>query len=111
MADLVDQKVILAVAQRPFESQSEGGIFNQFGTLAPVVLANGRRVDEKDFPNNGLVWWMLRSGTSQFALPGALVEGTLELALQYEVNNPDKMVYQVKRESVDPVKMDSVVEI
>lgn len=111
MPDLVGQRAILAVAQLPFETASETGTYHLFGTLTPVLLEGGSAANETDFPNNGLVWWMVRPGVSQLAQPGRLVSGTLELAYQYKADEPDKMLYQINRDSVESIKPDDAVEI
>lgn len=112
MPDLTGQKMVLAVAQLPFEvPANDGGPVFTFGTLVPLILEDASLAEPEDFPNNGLVWWMLRPGALAFAEPGRLVAGVLEPAQRQESDNPDKAVYQINRESVEPVKEDDLVEI
>ena len=76
--DLENTTVTLAVAQRPFETESESGIVNSFSTLRPLLFDDGRRADPVDFPHNGDVWWMIRGGVRGLAEPGRLITGVLE---------------------------------
>lgn len=111
MEDLLGQKVICAVAQQPFETPGDGDVMNMFGTLAPLVLANGDQCEEADFPNAGLVWWMLRPGIRNLAAPGRLLKGTLEQARRYDPSDPLSKYYQVHKDSVSVVEPEDVVEI
>ncbi len=38
-------------------SESEG---NWFSTLVPVLFDDRAKAEPSDFPNNGLVWWMVK---------------------------------------------------
>ena len=62
--------VIGVVAQVPFESPSSIGVQNQFCTLQPIALEDGGRTESEQFPNCGLVWWMLVGIEHRFAQPG-----------------------------------------
>jgi hypothetical protein len=104
--DLVGKRIVMAVAQVPFDNE-----LNTFGTLAPLLLDDGTVAEEDDFPNNGLVWWMLQDRTRGFAHPGRLVTGTLERALGWDSGDPGKQYYQVDIHSVHPARPDDVVEI
>lgn len=94
MADLAGEKYVLAVAQQPFETNSDGNVKNMFCTLAPVVSLKGEPADSDDFPNAGLVWWLLRSGDRTRATPGRRVKATLEAAHRYDSANPQSTLYQ-----------------
>src|SRR5712691_11850676 len=111
MPNLEGEKVIFAVAQMPFEHAGDSEVVNLFGTLVPVVMADGDEVDEGDFPNAGLVWWMLRAGLRGVALPGRLLKGILETARRYEPSDPRSQYYQVHRDSVAPVEAEDLLEI
>jgi hypothetical protein len=111
MSNLDGEKVIFAVAQMPFEHASDSEVVNMFGTLVPVVMADGDEVDEEDFPNAGVVWWMLRPGLRGQAVPGRLLKGVLELAIRYDQSDPRSQFYQVHRESVAPVDPDDLLEV
>jgi len=69
MPNLEGEKVIFAVGQMPFEHAGDTEVVNLFGTLVPVVMADGDEVDEGDFPNSGLVWWMLHPGCGPLRCP------------------------------------------
>ena len=92
-----------AVAQRPFESTSDSGsVQNAFCTLQPLAFEDGTRTDEQQFPNCGLVWWMLAANDHRFAKPGRLVSCIVEPAAEYRRSEPDKHLWQAKRGSVKP---------
>lgn len=111
MADLIGQRFVLAVAQLPFETTSEGNVRNLFGTLVPVVSLKGDIADPEDFANSGLVWWLVRPVARNLATPGRLIKGTLEEAVRYESGNPHSMFYQVHKDSVAPVEASDLVEV
>ena len=96
----------MTVAQVPFEIGA-----NTFGTLAPMVLDDGSLAEESDFPNNGLVWWMLQDRTRGFAQPGRIVTGVLERSLAGDSDDPGKQYYQVDLHSVHPARPDDLVEV
>jgi hypothetical protein len=108
-AELDGAQVLLVVAQRPFEAESENGVVNAFSLLKPVVHADGRPTSDWEFPDNGYVWWMLRPGTRGFAEPGRLLSATLEPAKGAQVAN--KSWYQARVASIEPVRAAAFVEI
>lgn len=108
---LLDERLILAVAQQPFEVPSPAGAVNVFCTLVPVWHEDGEPASAGDFPNNGLVWWKLRTGSKELADPGRLVSAPLEHALQYKVDDPTKQLYQVVPNEVEPLGENDAVEV
>ncbi len=106
MSEYLEKRVVLAVAQRPFESNG-----HTFCTLAPVMHEGGMVVSTEDFPRCGLVWWMLRAGTSGFAEPGRLVMAQLEEAVRWDPDDENSMYYQALIPSVEPVRSSHLVEI
>lgn len=111
MADLIGQRFVLAVAQLPFETTSEGHVRNMFGTLVPVVSLKGDVPDPEDFPNAGLVWWLVRPVVRNLATPGRLLKGTLEEAVRYESGNPHSTFYQINKDSLAQVESSDLVEV
>lgn len=109
--DLSGKKVILAVGQVPFELPGDFGTNNTFCNLVPLIYPDGTPVEPDDFPNNQLVWWMLRPGTRSFADPGRLLSGRLERSREFDLHNPDRAYYQVQLDSIEVAKQDDLVEI
>lgn len=105
------QRVLLAVAQMPFESRKPGDMVTRhFSTLVPLLNDNGEPVDrENDFPSQGHVWWMLTLQTKPWATPGRLLLGVLEEARQPEGEHKAK--YQVVVDSIEPVRPDEYIEV
>lgn len=101
--------VVLAVAQKPFEKDSESGIWNNFATLLPVLHEDGRRAEPAEFPDNGDVWWMVVPPKRGLAEPGRLLTGTLELSKF--VGQPGKAHYQVRVDSVEATRPSQIVEL
>lgn len=102
----VGERLVLAVAQLPFETGSR-----EFATLIPLSTLDGRALADLrgNFPTNGDIWWMLTPQTKVFAEPGRLVIATLEAAREQE--RTDKAFYQIVPDSMDPVREDRFVEI
>lgn len=111
MSDLIGHKVVFAVAQIPFETTGDGEVRNIFCTLAPVISLEGEEFEDEDFPNAGLVWWLLRPGVRSLATPGRLIKGTLEEARKYDGGDPSSKFYQVHKESVASVEQSDLVEV
>ncbi|MBC8867862.1 MAG: hypothetical protein H8E44_00500, partial [Planctomycetes bacterium] len=109
MLDHVGDRIVLVVAQKPFETPSPAGINHQFATLLPLINLDGTRAERKEFPATGDVWWMLRPGTRGLAEPGRLLEGVLEESLY--VGDPAKAHYQVGADSVEQLRSRNYVEI
>jgi hypothetical protein len=109
MRDYLGDRVVLVVAQKPFESSAPNGVFHQFGTLLPVLDEDGLPLDPYDFPANGDVWWMLRPTSRGLAQPGKLLIGVLEESLYS--GQPDKAHYQVVADSVEPLHSRDYIEI
>ena len=103
--------IIGVVSQVPFESPSPTGIHNAFCTLQPIALEDGGRTEPEQFPNCGLVWWMLVGIEHRFAQPGRLVSFTLELAPEFNRDAAEKHQYQVRRGSIKPSTTTEIVEI
>ena len=98
----VGDAFIGVVAQAPFESRSSSGVQNAFCTLQPLAFEDGQRTTPGDFPNRGLVWWMLADNAHRFAQPGRLVSFIVEQAPEYTADGPEKHLWQAKRTSVKP---------
>ena len=94
--------VIGVVAQAPFESPSLSGVHNAFCTLQPLAFEDGQHTEPNQFPNGGLVWWMLTGDAHRFAKPGRLVSFIVEPASTYSRDDPDKHLWQAQRTSVKP---------
>jgi hypothetical protein len=107
--DLEGRAVTLVVAQRPFETASDSGFGNWFSTLVPVLYEDGRKADPGSFPANGDVWWMVLRPKREFAEPGRLLTGILELSEQ--AGTPGKAYYQIQADSVEAVRPSQFVEI
>jgi hypothetical protein len=103
-SEFPDCKLIMAVAQEPFESSG-----NRFATLVPIIWSDGAAVNRADFTNNGLVWWKVPDGF-QRADPGRLMTGAIERAPAWD-DSPDKSRYQTKFEVTDIPGADEMVEI
>jgi hypothetical protein len=107
--DLEGKTVTLVVAQRPFETASDSGFGNWFSTLVPVLHDDGRRADAASFPANGDVWWMVLRPKREFAEPGRLLTGILELSEQ--AGTPGKAYYQIQADSVEAIRPAQFVEV
>ena len=94
--------VIGVVAQAAFESPSLSGVHNAFCTLQPLAFEDGQHTEPNQFPNCGLVWWMLTGDAHRFAKPGRLVSFIVEPASTYSRDDPDKHLWQAQRISVKP---------
>lgn len=110
-SELLDQRLIFAVAQQPFELDSPSGDKYVFCTLLPLLLDDGERAERDDFPNAGLVWWMVKPAIRPKAQPGRLVKGTIERATEFDKGDVTKSYYQVNRDSVAPVDHHDVIEV
>jgi hypothetical protein len=95
MAKPYDSRLIVVVAQEQFDVD-----LNLFCKLAPIVYADGAHPAERDFPNDGEVWWMLTAMTAALAEPGRLLSCYVEDAREYNEYESTKSRYQAKRESV-----------
>lgn len=109
MLDHVGERLVLVVAQKPFETPSATGIYHQFATLIPLINADGTRAERSEFPANGDVWWMLRPGIRGLAEPGRLLEGVLEESQQ--VGEAAKAHYQIVVDSVEQLRSRNYIEI
>ena len=103
-------RIIGVVAQKPIVIPSSAGARNIFCTLQPLAVQDGRRTEPDDFPNRGLVWWLLTEDAHRFATPGRLVSFSVEHAPDYNGNDPEKHFWQVKRDSVKPCT-NEIVEV
>lgn len=109
--NVAGKSFIGVVAQQPFETLSAGDTYNSFCTLQPISFQDGTRTTPDQFPNNGLVWWMLRANAHRFATPGQLVAFVVEDAIDPKRNDPSGNLYQAVRASVEPCALEDVVEI
>jgi hypothetical protein len=107
--DLEGTTLILAVAQRAFDKESDSGVVNTFSTLVPILYEDGRRADRADFPHNGDVWWMIRGGVRGLAEPGRLITGALEASER--ADTPGKARYQVRIDSVEAMRSSQFTEV
>jgi hypothetical protein len=108
-AELAGERALLVVAQRPFEAGSERGVTNLFCNLQPLVMENGTRAVPEDFPDNGFVWWLVRSGARGFAEPGRLLLATLEESLASGTSG--KSWYQAHVDNIEPARPSKVIEV
>jgi hypothetical protein len=108
---LLETLVVFAVAQRAFDHPSESGAVNTFCTLQPLMLEDGGRARESQFPNNGLVWWKLRAPSREYAEPGRLLAGYIEPAVQYAPEDYNKQLYQAVAHEIAPVGLEDAVEV
>ena len=103
----VGESIIGVVAQQPFEPSSTG-VRSSFCTLLPLLFRDGERTERDQFPDNGLVWWMLAPDAHRFAVPGRLVSFVLEPAREHKEG---KSIYQARRDTVKPLAPSDAVEI
>ena len=106
MAKPYDTRLIMMVAQQPFETD-----MNQFCKLIPVIYVDGTRAIAEDFINDNEIWWMLTAQTAQLAEPGRLVVGLVGDATGYDAQDPSSSQYQVQRESVHDLELKDGVEV
>lgn len=103
------ETVVGVVAQAPFENKSAAtGAYHSFCTLQPILFKDGERTEPKQFPDTGLVWWMLAADAHRFATPGRLVSFVLDEALD---PGKGKCAYQARRDTVKPVAAAEAVEV
>jgi hypothetical protein len=101
----IGKRVVLAVAQQPFEVTS-GTTTNTFATLVPLMGMDGAILDRADFRRHGLVFWMVWKHALRFADPGRLIAGRLEEAV-----NPERSEYQLAPDSAEIAQPTDVIEI
>lgn len=106
-AELEGERVLLVVAQKPFEAGDN--VVNLFCNLRPLLRENGTEAKTEDFPANGLVWWMVRPNARRFAEPGRLLTATLEESR--ESGATEKAWYQVNADTIEPARPSKIVEI
>lgn len=112
MSELPTGRLVFAVGQLPFDSANQDTQnVNTFATLVPVLDQNGRPARTDDYPQAGLVWWMLRAAARAFAEPGRLVSARLEYAKRFDSHDPESHLFQVEFESVEPVRDNAGVEV
>ena len=93
--NFVGQQLLLAVGQDSFEVNG-----NRFTTLVPIMTLNGDRVRPEEFPNRGLVWFMVSGSLDvKRAQPGRLLVGVIEHSQQFGTSSPDKDHFQVRIDS------------
>ena len=109
MYDVLGQKFIFAVAQKPFETVNQTGIYNQFCALLPLFDVSGNPVPLSDFPDHGDVWWMVLPQKRGLAEPGRLVTGLVEDSVKK--GQPGLAQYQVVADSVEPIRGRDYVEV
>jgi hypothetical protein len=109
MYDVVEQKFIFVVAQKPFETPNQIGVYNQFCALLPLFDMSGKAVPTSDFPDHGDVWWMVLPQKRGLAEPGRLVTAIVEDSIKK--GQPGLAQYQVVADSVEPLRGRDYVEI
>lgn len=93
--NFVGQQLLLAVGQDSFEVNG-----NRFSTLVPIMTLNGDRVRPEEFPNRGLVWFMVSGSLDvKRAQPGRLLVGVIEHSQHFGTSSPDKDHFQVRIDS------------
>lgn len=93
--NFVGQQLLLAVGQDSFEVNG-----NRFSTLIPIMTLNGDRVRPEEFPNRGLVWFMVSGSLDvKRAQPGRLLVGVIEHSQHFGTSSPDKDHFQVRIDS------------
>ena len=101
------QSLVFAVAQRSFESN---GIW--FSTLVPLATPDGEALDRREFPNRGLAWWMVRGVADLIrSRPGRLLTAVVEEAVNQNVSDPEKDLYQVNFDTVQVAGPKRLIEI
>jgi len=90
--------IIFAIDQNAFFTYG-----NRFCVLCPLMTLSGERFDsrDKDFPNRGRVWWMLRDNIDEaFVKIGTVWSGYPERAVKFDEENPQDDKYQVQRRNI-----------
>jgi len=93
---LIGSRIIVSVAQYPFELRSETGAVNTFGTLVPIMKTDGEALSAEDCPSQGLIFWLIKSPILRFAQPGRLLVATLEPAKRQEEHE-----YQAQPDTIE----------
>jgi hypothetical protein len=92
------RRIVFGVDQEPFDSGA-----SRFCIGMPLFIEEtGERLDPKDFPNRGRIWWMLRGVQDDQLLPGNLHVGTLERSMTFGNPEQNKDHYQVRLKAGDP---------
>lgn len=107
MPTQTDSPLIMMVAQAPFVRPD----MNQFCKLIPIAYLDGTKPMLADFPNDGEIWWMLTALTSRLALPGLLVVGRVEPAVEYNSEKAESSRYQAIRESIQDLNIRDGFEV
>lgn len=93
--NFVGQQLLLAVGQDSFEVNG-----NRFSTLVPIMTLSGDRVRPEEFPNRGLVWFMVSGSLDvKRAQPGRLLVCVIEHSQHFGTSSPDKDHFQVRIDS------------
>ena len=101
------ETLILAVAQKSFEA---GG--NNFSTLRPLATLEGLPIEPSEFPNRGLVWWMLRGSPDLLkSHPGRLLIARVAPSSNPDKTDPERDLYQVEYETVEIAGPRKLIEI
>lgn len=114
MSEILGQTWIFMVAQKPFEARSQAGTHtNTFCTLRPVCSVDGAQLArDGDFPNRGLVFWLVDPAVAQLAQPGRLITGRVEWATrEFEDKNPESDMYQIDPDHVDQLSTEEAYEV
>ena len=103
----VGSTLIFAVAQHSFELGT-----NTFSTLVPISTLDGAPVLASEFPNRGLVWWLVRGNRDLTqATPGKLITGTLESSGVAGSTELDKDQFQVRADTAQVAGPPRLLEI
>lgn len=103
----VGQPMLLAMAQDSFETGN-----NRFATMIPLATMAGEAADADEFPNRGLVWWLVSGGPDVLrSRPGRLLVGTIEESREQGTSNPEKDFFQVNFNTVQPAGAGRFIQV
>lgn len=113
MSTLVGQRWILMVAQMPFEVDvAQGTRRESFCTLRPITSVDGNPARASDFPNQGLVFWLVDPRVRDLARPGMLVTGRLEHTTRpFNPDDDRSHIYQIDPDEVSQLSTEDGIEI
>ena len=99
--------MLLAMAQDSFEAGP-----NRFATLIPIATIDAEQADVSEFPNRGLVWWLVGGALDVLkSRPGRLFVGTIEESREQGTSNPDKDFFQVNFATVQPAGPGKFIQV
>jgi len=103
----VGQQLLLVAGQESFEVNG-----NRFTTLIPLLTLSGERVRPEEFPNRGLVWFMV-SGSLEVkrAQPGKLLVGLVEQSQHFGTSSQEKDHFQIRIDSATTAGHPNFIQI